>query len=748
MRGIKKDSLEECIENLLQVSKAEKQKLYSFLRETNLSKALKEFGTSPIEEEYFLNKINEELPVSVNQETLRSFLRCIARVLASKKHDISYSSLFFIKARQRDLAVRLRIKQRLFPASEIFIDCLRKMERLEKEQDYWALLLISLLVNTHLTFQGLSSALSQLKWGDVDLKRGAIYFREEVRKRKFPLRVWIDPISLAILGGWKKADRKDKRHKPEEFVFPKVAGLSQPGRTYYISMWLKRIFERKITLKTIKDSSRFYSALLYSSDVVSYLGGKIYSPPSPLEDFESDKPEEESTQSKEEERNLPVLDVEVLEWEEVFQETIERISEKPSDELNFINNFYKQVLKEVMRFFPKKKGPRRKKEIKEAFEELREKVNNENLSEEVRKNTLYFLDFAEYSLETKWKEATIRSYLSHLISIPVDFWFSDFSLIDEEDLEEIFTIFRTISSLRNYKPALKAFFDFLSVKKGLKVEINWKALKTKKEVKLPEHFITREKFLRILMHLNHKIQKIRKSENTQDDTFPRRSKLFALRVAVYLGYKAGLRISEVTNLKIKDIWFEGDKLWVFIEKGKTHSAKRRVCIKFYPEEIEFIFRLKKYKEYLKRERFDSNDRFLMIMRREKDKIIGESISSNVLSTEFSKICEELGLGPLRFHLLRHSFASRLRAVGVPTMYILKTMGHLLPEVTYNHYINNLDLIQREELYRFWEKNPLIEKLKFAPLLRGFGLARQSFYAWAKKNGKLPSFEALLEYLRS
>ena len=84
---------------------------------------------------------------------------------------------------------------------------------------------------------------------------------------------------------------------------------------------------------------------------------------------------------------------------------------------------------------------------------------------------------------------------------------------------------------------------------------------------------------------------------------------------------------------------------------------------------------------------------------------------------------------------------------MPTMSTLKTMGHLLPEVTYNHYINNLDLIQREELYRFWKKNPLIEKLKFAPLLRGFGLARQSFYAWAKKNGKLPSFEALLEYLR-
>ncbi len=69
---------------------------------------------------------------------------------------------------------------------------------------------------------------------------------------------------------------------------------------------------------------------------------------------------------------------------------------------------------------------------------------------------------------------------------------------------------------------------------------------------------------------------------------------------------------------------------------------------------------------------------------------------------------------------------------MPTISITKTMGHLLPDVTYNHYINNLDLLQRKQLHRFWDKKspaavpfpverglfPYNLKLFLCPLLKG------------------------------
>ena len=758
-----KRRLTDCLRRLPQASKGEKLLLTEFLKESGLSKALKDLskeqGPEKISkwQELVLNKVTSDLlPSPVNTMVLIVFLRCVVDTIFPEKRDSIYSTFLPLPIRQRDFATRLDFKQELFNAKEIFANYLNKMNRLKEEQDYWALLVISLATNTHLIFKGLPTAVSMLEWDNVDLRSRRIFFDEKTWGKKFPLSVYIDPVSTIILGAWRNKNKKGKTPL-ERHIFPKT-GLKIKYQTHqrYLNKWLGRIYGPGVTWQIFKSMSALTSTLLYSSDVVSYLQGKLYSPPYPLKSIEEEvypsmqtTPQSGEKQSDrmgwknpEEEKPEEALEKLKKEFWEVDAFVLpgkdeEMASREIRDEEKYINNIYKRVMMEINGYSISGK----KKKLKEAIKVLKEEVKGKAFPEELKQNLLYFLDFAAYFTKAKWKINTLRTYLSHLINIPVDFWYSDFAQMDEEDLNEIFTLFGTLSSLKNYKPALKAFFKFLKEEKGIETQIDWKKLKTEKTINLPQDFITDEKYYKIFRHL------IRHGERLKKENAPltERSLNFALAFAVFLGYRAGLRISEVANLKFKDIWFEGRKIWLYIEKGKTKSAKRKTfVVPSRKEEEKFIEKtVKRYHRGMGK-KYEPEENFLLKFSENKDK--REPISPSYLSREFSKTCEDLGLGPLRFHLLRHAFASRLKAKGLPTASLLKAMGHLLPDVTYNYYINNLDLIQRKELFHFWLNHPLLEKMRITALMRSLGIAKQSFYVWAKKIRRSPSIKMLQLYL--
>jgi integrase len=64
---------------------------------------------------------------------------------------------------------------------------------------------------------------------------------------------------------------------------------------------------------------------------------------------------------------------------------------------------------------------------------------------------------------------------------------------------------------------------------------------------------------------------------------------------------------------------------------------------------------------------------------------------NVKSQQFKRVLRKAGLRDIRFHDLRHSFASLLLAQGAPVTYVSSQLGHANPHITmkvYAHWVPN------------------------------------------------------------
>jgi len=73
---------------------------------------------------------------------------------------------------------------------------------------------------------------------------------------------------------------------------------------------------------------------------------------------------------------------------------------------------------------------------------------------------------------------------------------------------------------------------------------------------------------------------------------------------------------------------------------------------------------------------------------------------NVKSQQFKRVLRKVGLRDIRFHDLRHSFASLLLAQGTPVTYVSQQLGHANPHITmkvYAHWVPNES--QREAVNR-------------------------------------------------
>ncbi len=122
------------------------------------------------------------------------------------------------------------------------------------------------------------------------------------------------------------------------------------------------------------------------------------------------------------------------------------------------------------------------------------------------------------------------------------------------------------------------------------------------------------------------------------------------RVLIELLYSLGLRISELENLKIKDI----KNSWVIV-KGKGGKIRQLPLIKSVETLLDEFIKEFSPKEYLF----------------EKD---GKRLSSNQLRYKLSKTFKGLGL-KVTPHQLRHSFATELLQSGASIVDVSKLLGH-------------------------------------------------------------------------
>jgi site-specific recombinase XerD len=124
-------------------------------------------------------------------------------------------------------------------------------------------------------------------------------------------------------------------------------------------------------------------------------------------------------------------------------------------------------------------------------------------------------------------------------------------------------------------------------------------------------------------------------------------------------YSAGLRVSELANLKIKDI--DSDRMQIFVEKAKGKKDRyvnlspilldilRSYIRKYRPQPIEFLF--------------ESEQTRTAYPRRTIQKIFEDA-------KDKAGITKNVGI-----HSLRHSFATHLLEKGTDIKYIKNILGH-------------------------------------------------------------------------
>ena len=132
-------------------------------------------------------------------------------------------------------------------------------------------------------------------------------------------------------------------------------------------------------------------------------------------------------------------------------------------------------------------------------------------------------------------------------------------------------------------------------------------------------------------------------------------------------YSAGLRISELTNLKIKDI--DSERKQIRVEQGKGKKDRYTLLSTKTLDLLRTYFKEYKPKEYL----FEGQE--------------GGAYTARSVQAFFQEICKKTGIKKkVSVHTLRHSFATHLLENGTDLRYIQVLLGHESTKTTevYTH----------------------------------------------------------------
>ena len=146
-------------------------------------------------------------------------------------------------------------------------------------------------------------------------------------------------------------------------------------------------------------------------------------------------------------------------------------------------------------------------------------------------------------------------------------------------------------------------------------------------------------------------------------------KLTGVKLCLYLG----LRIGELLALTWSDVNFEEKTVFVtktIDEKGNVYTSKTAASMRILPIPDRLISDLKKLKRI---------STYYVI---ETD---GHYTNPRVYRDAFARMLRRLNIRPLKFHSLRHTFATRAIECGIDAKTLSELMGHSNVFITLNRY---------------------------------------------------------------
>lgn len=162
------------------------------------------------------------------------------------------------------------------------------------------------------------------------------------------------------------------------------------------------------------------------------------------------------------------------------------------------------------------------------------------------------------------------------------------------------------------------------------------------------------------------------------------------KVALY----AGLRNGEVCALQIKDIDSKNSMISVSktLYRTKTASGKTEIIVsktknkrqRFVPITKGLMDDLKTYIATMPEEMRNNPEQYVFTNQR------GNPLEPKRLLCHFKKLLKEAGLQDIKFHNLRHTFATRCLECGIDMKIVSKVLGHSTIQITadlYTHVTN-------------------------------------------------------------
>lgn len=142
------------------------------------------------------------------------------------------------------------------------------------------------------------------------------------------------------------------------------------------------------------------------------------------------------------------------------------------------------------------------------------------------------------------------------------------------------------------------------------------------------------------------------------------------RILISLAYGAGLRVSEVLNLRVVDL--DLGSLTIHIKQSKGKNDRLTLMPQRLQTDLQNLMAGKKAKDLL----FESER--------------GGKLTARTLQKIFQKSCQKAGIKKAAsFHSLRHSFATHLLENGIDVRYVQELLGHSNIRTTqiYTHVTN-------------------------------------------------------------